>query len=100
MQTVYLKNREWTKKFKFNNHWYDLKSLFDKDRRMGNGMFDFDKQSLKDRSEEYDFDKSLDRQSNKFEDLVTQHKVSRFQFDDINSNDDHWATSKLFKSVK
>ena len=25
----FTKNREWTKQFKFNNHWYVLKSLFD-----------------------------------------------------------------------
>lgn len=36
----FTKNREWTKQFKFNNHWYVLKSLFD---NYAKKEFDFEK---------------------------------------------------------
>lgn len=40
MKTRYLANREWSKNFKFNNYWYQLKSLYD-DSDI-NDIFDFD----------------------------------------------------------
>ncbi len=37
-------NKEFTKTFKFNGHWFVLKSIFDKDNEQD--KFDFDKKAI------------------------------------------------------
>ena len=60
----YLTNREWTKEFKFNNHWFRLKSLFDAnaskenhDDILLNMPFDFNDAIISKKSKaKFDFD--------------------------------------------
>ena len=67
-------NKEWKKTFKFNNHWFSLKSLFDGDTQ----LFDFNK-AVMSSVNNINFNKLIRNQLKKKHNIITKHMLKELR---------------------